>query len=78
MNMLPEKAFLRIFQIIGNSRAKPPIPALIPVGRSTWLAGVKSGRYPSPIKLSPRCTAWCAEDIYKLIEQLNKKEKAME
>lgn len=43
---------------------------IIPVGRSTWLAGVKSGKYPQPYKLSERCTAWKAEDVYKLIEEI--------
>ena len=40
----------------------------IPVGRSTWWAGVKSGRFPKPVKLGPRTTAWKVEDIRKLIE----------
>jgi prophage regulatory protein len=41
----------------------------IPVSRSTWWAGVKSGRFPSPVKLGPRITAWREEDIRKLIEE---------
>ena len=40
----------------------------IPVSRSTWWAGVKSGRFPKPIKLGPRITAWRAEDIHRLID----------
>ena len=40
----------------------------IPVCKSTWWAGVKSGRYPKPVKLGPRITAWRAEDIHDLIE----------
>jgi prophage regulatory protein len=40
----------------------------IPVGRSTWWAGVKSGRFPKPVKLGPRTTAWRVKDIRKLIE----------
>jgi prophage regulatory protein len=43
---------------------------IIPVSRSTWWAGVKDGRYPRPIKLSERCTAWRVEDIRALIERL--------
>lgn len=38
----------------------------IPVSKSTWWAGVKSGRYPKPIKFGPRITAWKAEDILAL------------
>jgi prophage regulatory protein len=40
----------------------------IPVSRSTWWAGVKSGRFPSAVKLGPRTTAWHAADICALIE----------
>lgn len=58
----PETGFVRLSSILG-----PRGP--IPVSRSTWWAGVKSGRYPKPIKLGPRITAWRAEDIRKLIEQ---------
>jgi len=42
--VIPEAGFLRLHQIIGNPKADPPIPALIPVSRSTWWAGVKDGR----------------------------------
>src|SRR5258707_12852539 len=41
----------------------------IPVSKSTWWAGVKSGRYPKPVKLGPRITAWRIEDIRALIEK---------
>lgn len=63
--------FLRLPQIIGDPKADPPIPALIPVGKSTWWAGVKSGRFPKPVKLGPRITAWRAADIYALLETLS-------
>ena len=52
----------------GNDPPKPPIPAIIPVGKSTWWNGVRSGRYPPGVKISSRCTAWRVEDIRKLIE----------
>ncbi len=39
----------------------------IPVSKSTWWAGVKSGRFPKPVKLGPRITAWRAEDIQALV-----------
>jgi predicted DNA-binding transcriptional regulator AlpA len=41
----------------------------IPVSKSTWWAGVKAGRYPKPVKLGPRITAWRVEDIRALIEK---------
>lgn len=69
MHQLPETGFLRLPQIIGDNRAQPPVPAVVPVCKSTWWAGVKSGRFPSPIKLGPRTTAWRVEDIRALIAQ---------
>jgi predicted DNA-binding transcriptional regulator AlpA len=67
---LSEYALLRLWQIIGNSKAKPPIPALIPIGRTTFLNGVKSGKYPQPVKLGERSIAWRSEDIRALIESM--------
>jgi prophage regulatory protein len=64
---LPETGFLRLPQIIGDKTADPPIPAVIPIGRSTWWEGVKSGKYPQPVKLGPKTTAWRVEDIRALI-----------
>lgn len=58
---------LRLPQIVGNPKATPPIPAIIPVCASAWWAGVKCGRYPKPIKLSPRVTAWREDEVLALI-----------
>ena len=68
MYQLPEIGYLRLNQIIGNPLTRPPVPPLIPVSKSTWWAGVKSGRFPKPVKLGPRITAWRVEDIRALIE----------
>ena len=62
-NALPDEGFVRLPAILA-----PFGP--IPVGRSTWWAGVKSGRFPKPVKLGPRTTAWKVEDIRKLIESV--------
>ena len=70
MYQLPQTGYLRLPQIIGNAKAEPPIPAVIPVGKSTWWQGVKDGRFPKPVKLGPRTTAWRVEDIRTLIERL--------
>jgi predicted DNA-binding transcriptional regulator AlpA len=67
---LSELALLRLAQIIGNPKANPPIPALIPVGRTTFLNGVKSGKYPKPVKLGERSVAWRSEDIRALIDSM--------
>lgn len=73
MHQLPETGYVRLSQIIGNKNAKPPIPAVIPVSKSTWWEGVKSGRFPKPLKLGVRITVWRVEDIYALIEKLPSK-----
>lgn len=67
MYQLPETGYLRLPQIIGNPNADPPIPAVIPVSKSSWWAGVKAGRYPQPVRLGPRTTAWSVESIRALI-----------
>ena len=67
MYQLPETGYLRLHQIIGDPQATPPIPAVIPVSKSSWWAGVKAGRYPKSVKLGPRTTAWRVEDIRSLI-----------
>ncbi len=69
-NAIPETGFLRLPQIIGDPTATPPQEPIIPVSKSTWWTGVKTGRYPKPVKLSPRTTAWKASDIRALVEQL--------
>ncbi len=66
-NILPETGYLRLSQIIGSPKATPPIPPIIPVSKSTWWAGVKSGLYPPSVKLGPRITVWRAEDIRAFI-----------
>lgn len=63
---LPETGYLRLSQIIGNPKADPPILPIIPVSKSTWWAGVKSGLYPRPVKLGPKITVWRIEDIREL------------
>jgi len=67
---IPETGFLRLSQIVGNPKADPPIPAIIPVSKSTWWQGVKDGRYPQPVRsLGKRITVWRAEDIRTLVER---------
>jgi len=43
---------------------------IYPVSKSTWWAGVKSGKFPASVKLSERTTAWRLSDIKKLIEEM--------
>jgi predicted DNA-binding transcriptional regulator AlpA len=68
--MNQEDGFLRLPQIVGDKKSDPPIPALIPVSRSTWWAGVREGRFPRPYKISRRCSGWKISDIKVLIEEM--------
>ncbi|WP_211467308.1 helix-turn-helix transcriptional regulator [Collimonas silvisoli] len=56
---LPQTGFIRL----------PVVLRFFPVSKSTWWAGVKSGKFPQGHKLSERVTAWKAEDIQALIKQ---------
>jgi prophage regulatory protein len=67
-NRLPETGYLRIWQIIGNKKTN--VPALIPISRTSFLNGVKSGRFPKSVKLGERTVAWRVEDIRKLVMSL--------
>jgi predicted DNA-binding transcriptional regulator AlpA len=67
---LNELGLLRLPQILGDRKATPPIRPLVPVSRSTWWAGVKAGRYPKPVKLGPRTTAWRVRDIVDFLERV--------
>ncbi|MBD9360766.1 helix-turn-helix transcriptional regulator [Methylomonas fluvii] len=67
---LPETGFLRLKQIVGDPKAEPPIPAILPISRTSFLNGVKSGKYPKSIKLGERTTAWRVEDIRELINSV--------
>lgn len=70
MHNLPETGYLRLKQIIGDPKADPPVLPIIPVKKSTWWAGVKSGRYPTPIR-HYGVTLWRVKDILKLIDEID-------
>lgn len=55
----PQIAFLRLPQVL----------EIFPISRSSWWQGCKSGKYPKPIKLGPRTTAWRKDEIEKLAEK---------
>lgn len=69
MNQLPETGFLRLSQIIGDPKSN--IPPIIPVKKTCWWDGVKSGRFPAPVKIGKgRGSFWRVEDIRALIESV--------
>jgi len=63
---IPATGFLRLPQVL----------TLVPISKSAWWEGCKTGRFPKPVKLGPRTTAWRAEDIAALVKHLGEGEKA--
>jgi len=57
---IPSTGFLRQQQILGQ---------IAPVSSSTLWRWVASGRFPKPVKLSERVTAWRCEDIRAWLAQ---------
>lgn len=60
-DQLPLTGFMRLPQIL----------QLIPISKSAWWLGCREGRFPKPVKLGPKTTAWRVEDIVALIERLD-------
>ena len=60
LRVLPDTGFVRL----------PTVLAVIPISKSSWWSGVKSGKYPAGYKLG-RCTLWRAEDIHELIAAIS-------
>ncbi len=54
-------------------RTKQIIPAILPISRSAWFLGIREGRYPRGIKLSPRTTVWDSEVIQALCDEVKKR-----
>jgi len=63
---IPQTGFVRLPQVL----------SVIPVSRSSWWAGIKSGKYPQPVKLGKNTTAWKVADIHTLIANLSKESEA--
>lgn len=63
LSSLPREAIVRV----------PTVLKVFPVSRSTWMNGVKAGRYPKAIKVSERGVGWRWGDI---LDMLSGKENA--
>jgi prophage regulatory protein len=68
MHEISSIGFYRLSQILGDPKAG--IPAILPISKSSWWNGIKTGRYPAGRKLSARTTVWAVEDIRALIESV--------
>lgn len=63
---LPAEGFVRLPQVLH----------VLPIGKTSWWEGVKSGRYPAPVKLGPRTTAWRVSDIRELLTSVEEGDAA--
>lgn len=52
----------------GPRRPRKAIAPLIPISRSSWWEGVRTGRYPKPLKLGAGTTVWKSAEIFALID----------
>ncbi len=68
IHQLPSAGFMRLVDIVGDK--KKGIPAIIPIGKSTFLKRVHDGVFPAPYKLGERTVAWRVDDIMELIAKL--------
>ncbi|MDQ6953408.1 MAG: AlpA family phage regulatory protein [Mariprofundaceae bacterium] len=59
-NSMPSMGFLRLPQVL----------SFIPVSKTAFYDGILKGRFPKPVKLSARTSAWRVEDIKNLITEL--------
>ncbi|NHZ38356.1 helix-turn-helix transcriptional regulator [Massilia rubra] len=70
MTHLPANGYLKLSHILGNPKANPPIPAIIPVCKATWFAGQKgpNPRFPKPIRIgNGRGSFYRVEDIRAIL-----------
>jgi prophage regulatory protein len=58
--IIPDVGFVKLAQVL----------KVIPVSKSTWFRGIVSGKYPKPVKIGARASAWRVEDIRDCIAGL--------
>lgn len=56
---LPETGFVRLYQVL----------QFIPIGKTRWYKGIKTGEFPRPVAIGPRVKAYRCEDIREVIER---------
>lgn len=61
LSELPLSGYVRQTDLVG--RPQKGVRGLIPFSPATLWRMVADGKFPKPVKLSPRCTAWRVEDI---------------
>lgn len=59
--ILPETGFLRLADVL----------KLVPVWKTAWYNGIRSGDFPQPVALGKRARGYRVEDVRALIDRLN-------
>lgn len=49
----------------------PAIIKLLGIGKTSFYRGVREGRFPKPMKIGPRTSAWRVKDIRDLLESFD-------
>lgn len=68
---LPVEGFIRQNQLIGvparkakdNKPARDRVPGILPISSATLWRWISAGKFPQPLKLGPRVTAWPVDEI---------------
>ncbi|MEW8287437.1 MAG: AlpA family phage regulatory protein [Candidatus Thiodiazotropha endolucinida] len=58
---LPEDALIRVNDVL----------RIFPISKSGWFRGIQDGKYPKPIKLGERVSAWRVGDILNLVRTVS-------
>lgn len=56
---LPTEGFVRL----------PTVLSVYPVSKTTWWRGIRSGKFPEPVRLGPGIIAWDVSEIRALIAE---------
>lgn len=59
-NTLPETGYVRL----------PSVLAVYPVSKSKLYSDIKEGKFPPPVKLSERVSAWRVETLREFLESV--------
>ena len=71
-NQIQEAFLCRTANRVHGLLRLPQVLSIIPISKSAWWEGCRTGRYPKPVKLGPRTTVWRAEDIAAFIKNLGR------
>ena len=58
-----DEGFLRLSEVL----------TVYPIAARSWYRGIEEGKYPRPVKLGPRTSAWRVRDIRRLLESLDER-----